>query len=581
MKYIWILLFLLCGCTNDNYDLNDYIEDTKELFFIDEIIVENELNQHLRCKQMMNILQDISHENLDYLLSYGLINEHMYKENVVISKEVATKMNQYVYDDLYQKQYVETSFNIGEVQQVEQNIKLDALKPGLYVQNNEFYEVLEDGEVKDYQINTFDLQSTFSPNLSSSILLPENALVDPLAKSMPNDFSVSQLRSRYFNFNLKGYKISGSVSSNNLQLNVSKKTNNDFKIVNELNISDLKCHTDISLSNHHFYFRLDYALDNSLKVSKTKTTSFKNKESIILEELKSKLKSINPSLPILEDELHLLSFQFEVPSTSKLVTIHMDVSLKMFVNGEAEIVIKSSNKQGAQSYQNNVQPLNQQKFEIEPHIEGNIECATVLNCDLKLGNIHIADASSHIGVGAEAISSIHYVDKKNKVIETEKSQLPYIELQNELNQYDLDRNSYVDLCQDVNIYYFGRIQANQKQSLLRKLGLYGSYTPLKKNISLLHIENHKEVDACTKNEILFNPDFEIESFDISNYQLYLSKGKYSQINASNNNCIFISSDNNVIEVDNTGRIYAKNTGHATIIVRDEDGLERRCLVIVQ
>ena len=84
-----------------------------------------------------------------------------------------------------------------------------------------------------------------------------------------------------------------------------------------------------------------------------------------------------------------------------------------------------------------------------------------------------------------------------------------------------------------------------------------------------------------KNEILFNPDFEIESFDISNYQLYLSKGKYSQINASNNNCIFISSDNNVIEVDNTGRIYAKNTGHATIIVRDEDGLERRCLVIVQ
>lgn len=581
MVWLGIILMLLCGCDANDYRLSSYIEDTKLLFDIDYIETKDNVNQSLYCQQMIDILENISHEDKSFLFKYGIIDEIMYNDNVSISKEEAIQMNQCVYEELYDRQYSETTFNMDDVNLIGQEVDLKSQKPGVYIQNNDLFEVTEEGIVNDYQIKTFDLQSSFSPNLSESIILPSHAQTTPVNYSSSfKDYSLEKLRSRFFKFELKGYQVSGSVSSTGLQINISKKTRNDFKIENELSLSDLKCHCDLSLENKNYYFRLDYNLKNKVKVSKTNTFSVKDKESIILEEIKERIQALKSSLPIVEEELHLLSFQFEVPSTGKMVNIIMDVSLKMFVNGEAEVVVKSSNKNGAQTFQNTIQPLSQQKFEVEPHIEGSIECAAVLNCDLKLGGIRIADIASHLGVGAEATSSIHYVDKKQKKVETAKSKATILDLQMLLDQYQLSDDSYIDMCQDVNVYYFARLQANQKQSLLRKLGLYGSYTPFKNNFKLLHIENHKEVNSCTKNDILFNPENEIELFDISNYQIYLSKGKTAQIKTTKDSCEFSSTNNDIVSVNENGEIVAKDIGYATIIVHDENGYERRCLVIV-
>ena len=95
---------------------------------------------------MATILMDLTHESLDYLYTLGCFDEAMYLENEVVSKQEANQINQIVYDDLFQKEYYETTFDLGSFESVDSDVELNLLNPGIYEQDCYFYEVDENGD---------------------------------------------------------------------------------------------------------------------------------------------------------------------------------------------------------------------------------------------------------------------------------------------------------------------------------------------------------------------------------------------------------------------------------------------------
>lgn len=577
-----IMMLFMCSCQADNYTLDDYIQDTQGLFQIDNIQTDGRLEESLKCQDMAEILLEIAQEKqIDYLIALECFTKEMYDSNQTISQQKAKDINQIIYDDFSQKEFFETTFDIGEIQSVDETVELRNLAPGIYEQNGSFYEVMEDGSVETYDVETFELQSTFIPDLESSVILPEGSEMTPSDMNFFAEPNLQHLISRYFQFKLNDYSISGRIQNNGLQVKVQKKTASNIVVENELTIDNLKCTVDFSLENKRFYFRADYDLKDTLSVSKQKQI-YQDKVTLdSFSQIKEKIQQMKNTLPIVEDELHLLTFQFDVPSTGKMVKVTLDLSLKLMINGEVRITFSTSHRQGSQSFQDNLCHLNQQQWEIDPYLEGNIECASVLSFELSLGTIRIGDVALQGGIGSEAIGRVHYVDLKKQLIETENAEIDLLTMENILASYDQLQDKYVDCCADVNVYYFARIKTNQSNCLLRKLGLYGSMTPLKNNLSLVHIENHHVVDACTKQEILFNPQHEIDAFDISNYQLHLSVGKTVTLTATKENCTFSSSNTDIVFVSEKGEITALKEGYTTIIVTTNDGVERHCLVFVK
>ena len=572
-----VCLVLFSGCQTDVYTLQNYIEDTKELFLIETISTSKDVNEPLYYEDMISILKDISHSDEDYLAS---LSEKQYQNKDILSKKEATSFNQLVYEDLYAKDYFETTFDLGDVIQVDEHQNLSELAPGFYEQNGSFYEVTENKEVKPFEINDFHYEGSFPVDLEESIILPEGSEVNVTPTNFSTTSGLQQLASRYFQFNLKGYKVNGRVHSDGLQVKVSKKTQNQVSIENELSIDNLKCTVDFNLEERQFYFRADYNLKDVLSISKTKTKSESKITLDSFSQLKEKIESLK-SDTIVVDDLHLLSFNFPIPSTNKLMHLTLDLSLKIMANGEARITFSQQNKQGSQTFRDALNYLNNQKWDIKPKVEGSLECAPSLSFGIDLGTVHLADIVLQGGIGTQASTKVHYVDQEKQLIETTSKDIDLLSMELLLSQYDDFEKQYVDLCLDVDVYYFGRIQANQKKSLLSNLGLKGSFTPLKKTFSLVHMENHHVVDACTKGEILFNPEAEINVFDISDYQLYLTVGKTVQLTSTKEQCTFSSSNTTVAFVDETGKVKALNPGYATIIVKDESGVERCCLVFVE
>lgn len=582
MKF-WLILsiFILCGCQTEVYTVEDYLEDTKALFMLeDEINMDAKLEDSLTLETVVMMLKELTHEDLDYLVAIGCLENKELDLEKKVSQSEAMAMNQCVYEELYQREFYETYFEMEDISFVDEDVDLTELEEGIYAKEDSFYQVTEQGEVKEYDLEMLELETTFVPDLSEGIILPENSEVSVSDTSFQTNTGIDQLASHYFKFKLKDYTVSGRVQTDGLQIKVSKKLDNGGTLSNELSLDDLKCTVDLSLKDKEFYFRTDYTLKDTLRFSKSKTVSNTKLELKSFEEIKQKIASLVPS-HVVEDELHLLTFQFEVPSTANLVKITMDLSLKLLVNGEVELTFSSKQQQGTQTFQSSLNQLNQQQWEVKPYIEGSLECASVLNFGLNLGTVHLADVALQGGIGAEAKSYVHYVDKDKQLIETTSETIDLTTMELLLDQYDLLGSRYVDICGDINVYYFARIAANQKTSLLRKLGLYGSLTPIKQQLSLIHIENHQVVDACTKSEILFNPENEIDAFDISNYQLYLTVGKTVDLTTTKDDCVFSSSNPDIIEVDQTGKVTALKVGYATIIVKDKQGIERHCLVFVQ
>ena len=111
-----VCLVLFSGCQTDVYTLQNYIEDTKELFLIETISTSKDVNEPLCYEDMISILKDISHSDEDYLAS---LSEKQYQNKDILSKKEATSFNQLVYEDLYAKDYFETTFDLGDVIQVD------------------------------------------------------------------------------------------------------------------------------------------------------------------------------------------------------------------------------------------------------------------------------------------------------------------------------------------------------------------------------------------------------------------------------------------------------------------------------
>lgn len=598
-------IFLLTGCHQKNYTLENWLSDAVEVLHYDdsilghwkELVKQEQLNQSLQSNEAAVILFDILGEegtSEEVMVDLGYFTADEIKNHQVLSQKEGMDLLMKAKQELKTRTFFETKEDIQfKVEVIPTDEPLENLSAGYYETVNGFFEVNQDGEVREVPIEeiieVLEIETTFQPNLSEGIIFPEGTSFQAVSSgiSLTQEPTVMHLKSNFFSFTYQGYKISGSVYDQGLGLSVRKDDFHNMTFENNLSLSQLQMTADVSLNpfNHpHCFFRVDYHLEDDLAVSK-KTNLMTHKELMTkgnLSEIKSLLNQLLQGQEMAGEPLELLSFSFPIPGTLHFLKVEAVLSLNFLLNGEVGIHFETEAQNGFQAQNGGLLKIQENSWQVEPYFDGTAELACVIGCDLKMGKYLLADLFVSSGVGAHGKTTVYYVNTKEKTVDESQLEVPLTRVEEILLPYTMSQESYVDLCADIDTYWFVRLGVGEKTSLLRKLGITYSYTPFKQNLNLLHIENHHIVKECTRH-YQFDEISKIQNeFQLSHYQVFLEPGETFQLKLENEEIQPIewsSSDVKIASVED-GIVHAHDAGQATIIVRDDRGRQSSCLIIV-
>lgn len=612
MKKVKLLIFglaiCLIGCKAHVYTLNDWFKDAIEILgYTDNTAIEvwkkllnaTDVNAELYAKDAALMLYHVLNEEgenvEETMIALGYFTEEQLLSSSTIDQDQAKDLLEKAKRDLSTKTFLEDKVDITFKEEMTFSNDLENEPAGLYETEDGYYRIEETGKISEVPIEEvvedLDIETTFRPDLSQGIIFPEGTVFQAAPSSMnyQEQLGIQKLKSKYFSFNIQDYKVSGRVHSSGLDLSLRKK---DFfhgmDLENELTVSQLKITADVSLNpfkDPHFLLRADYVLNNTLSLSQKEEQDIAKKilTTESLENLKTRLKSLVKLEDVSTGDLELVRFSFPVPGTLNILKVEMVLKMTLLLNGEIGLVFETSANQGFQASKEGMLTIQENKWEVEPYMDGKTELSCQLGLDLKLKKYLLADIYLASGIGAQGKASVYFVDKKKKVVDQQVLDSSLTALEDSLSIYEMNSDVYIDTCADVDLYWFIRINIGASNgSLLRKVGFSQSYTPIKKQLRLLHIEHHKVVDECTR-AYQFNDEKELQNgLQLSSYQLILEPHEQVWLfveGAKDKTLKWQSSDEKVATVSD-GLIEAHENGVATIVVQDEDGRQSSCVIIV-
>lgn len=604
------MLLILCGCQQPVYTLENWLNDAIEILSIDENIMDHweksfeseQLTAPLRCQQAAGVLFELLHESgenpLDAMTDLGYFSENQIKENQEISEKDGKSLLEKAKNDLVDRTFLEneTELTLKQlIKPIDSEALLGQVEPGYYETDEGYYYVDEDGTISEVPlediIQELEIQTTFQPDLSEGVIFPEGTSFEASPSQMvkQSDLRVEPLRSQYFTFRVKGFKISGNIWKNGMDISVKKSDFYQMTLENQLSISQFSITADVSLNpfkDPHFLLRADYVLDDTLSVERSHKTKVHKQllKAETLTELKTRLAGLLKGNNGAAEELELLRFSFPVPGSLTALSVDVVLSLDFKLNGEIGLSFKNAAQHGFQTIHGSLMKIQENSWEIEPYLDGNAEFACVLGLDLKLKKFLLADIFASCGIGAEGQSRVHYVNVNEKYVDEDKISVPAVVIEEELSDYQMSKEAFVDVCADIDVYWFVRLGVGaDRRSLLNKIGFDYSFTPIKNDFSLLHIENRKIIEECTRNYQFEDPLPKIENhFQISDYQKILSPGESIELtieNAEEKEIEWSSSNVRIATVEN-GYVQAHREGMATIFAEDQSGHQSSCVIIV-
>lgn len=452
--------------------------------------------------------------------------------------------------------------------------------PGIYLYDGQFYQV-DDQMVTPLNLEDvvadLEIQNTMVVDFEKSVQFPDNTVFSDEPLMMHDDGVMRLGTPRYFNFMVGDYRLSGGIHQGGFTINVKNRDFRKMTLDNTLSLSNFKITTDISLKASRFLVRLDYDLKDQFSLKKERSTDITKQvmNSNHLAFLKNKVQHLQPLLPK-EANLDLLTFDIPIPGNIPGLSCKMKVGIDFSLSGEANVTFSASSSQGSL----NQTTLAKQRYAIEPYLEGKCEIGTKLQADLCYYDYLLTDLSVKSGFGSALKTQLHFVDTKTKQVDEFDSGVCLSDLESYLGDYAMNKDAFVETCIDGDVYGFMKIGfGNGKKSLPYRLGLNHTFTPLKETLSLLHIEDHKNVGRCTR-VYHFNEDVvESMTHQLSDYRVTINCGETYQITALVNGR-FYSEDENICHVDQQGCIYAVQPGTTTIIFEDEAGYQSYCTVVI-
>lgn len=311
------------------------------------------------------------------------------------------------------------------------------------------------------------------------------------------------LNAPHISFSVKGFKVKAALNNGRVDLSIGGNVCDGVyveKLYTMTNIKvDAKYNANIAkLDIKEAYVKTNYDLVETTVITGSYAASvvpeggsFTNEGDNFLEKVKNNLANLTLQ-PGGGQKIQI--FKYEIPIGTTGLTVEMNVSLTLSVNGKIEIIVTSNETKGYEIINNKGRVIHESTvYDRAFNISGDFRAVLGLDIALTFLTFKIIDVEVSGGVGAYVLTKVFNV----KTHTTTTSDLP-LDVAVEASS-GLDDLEDLRFCADVTLYGILSISVG-RNSILSKIGLYKTWNIYDRDngtFAHLHIENSGIVDQCS------------------------------------------------------------------------------------
>lgn len=345
-------------------------------------------------------------------------------------------------------------------------------------------------------IETVDYEGSFSPVLQTAAITDGNGEVisegADLAgldgfdlKNAINDYlkDANLIQSLLnISFSVGGFKVKVKVTGNDsLYISVGKSlADGHVNVLKEYELSDLKINAkfdaDIkALKFNEVYLTSTYDLVDTTTFSGSYTASLVERELGEGADAVTFLDRVKGGLfDVAEGETQIDIAKFDIPIGNTSLTIGLNFSLVIGVDGYIKFIVTSENQTGIEIINNKARIIYEEEV-LDNQIDayGNFSICLGFGVGLGILGYEIVDARVIGGIGAEVFATLKFVDANGEVISEATENVAIDAVSAALVDSDLDIDT--ELQGRVSLYGILRVELG-KDSLIGKIGLDKTWT---------------------------------------------------------------------------------------------------------
>jgi hypothetical protein len=345
-------------------------------------------------------------------------------------------------------------------------------------------------------IETVDYEGSFSPVLQTAAITDGNGEVISegadftgvdgfdLKKEINEILRDANLIQSLANisFSVGGFKVKVKVTgTDSLYISIGKSLGNGHvNVLKEYELSDLKINAkfdaDIkALKFNEVYLTSTYDLVDTTTFSGSYTASLVERELGEGADAVTFLDRVKGGLfDVAEGETQIDIAKFDIPIGNTSLTIGLNFSLVIGVDGYIKFIVTSENQTGIEIINNKARIIYEEEV-LDNQIDayGNFSICLGFGIGLGILGYEIVDARVIGGIGAEVFATLKFVDANGEVISEATENVAIDAVSAAVVDSDLDID--VDLRGEVRLYGILRVELG-KDSLLGEIGLDQSWT---------------------------------------------------------------------------------------------------------
>ena len=315
------------------------------------------------------------------------------------------------------------------------------------------------------------------------------------------------LKAPKFSFSVKGFKVKVAYKDGQVVFSIGGKVVDGVYVEKLYTMSNIKIDAKYDanikkLDIKEAYVKTNYDLVETTTIEGSYAASvvpeggsFTNEGDNFLEKVKNNLSNLTLQ-PGGGQKVRIYSFTYPIGTTG--LTVDVDISLTLSVNGKIEIIVTSNETKGFEIINNKGRVIRESTiYDRAYNISGEFRAVLGLDISLTFLKIKIIDVEVGAGVGAYVTTKIFNV-KTNGVT---TSDIP-LDIAIEASS-GLDDLEDLRFCADVTLYGILNVSVG-RNSILSKIGLYKTWNIFDRSGAMydgtfahLHIENSGIVDQCS------------------------------------------------------------------------------------
>lgn len=351
----------------------------------------------------------------------------------------------------------------------------------------------------------YDNNGNLVENNAEPTVAGQNVIKDKAGELIDKGVEAAKeyLKAPKFSFSVKGYKVKVAYNNDRLDLSIGGKICDGVSVEKLYTLDNIKIDAKYNanikkLDIKEAYIKTNYDLVETTVIEGSYAASvvpeggsFTNEGDNFLEKVKNNLSNLTLQ-PGGGQKIRIYSFTYPIGTTG--LTVDVDVSLTLSVNGKIEIIVTSNETKGFEIINNKGRIIHESTvYDRAFNISGDFRAVLGLDLSLTFLKIKIIDVEVGAGVGAYVLTKVFNVKTHNVTT----SDIP-LDIAVEASS-GLDDLEDLRFCADLTLYGILNISVG-KNSIISKIGLSKTWTIYDRDngtFAHLHIENSGIVDQCS------------------------------------------------------------------------------------